>query len=355
MKQGPVIHLAPAHPCMGWVSMNRYWQALLNESTGDPEVVSLVRPVAVESPSQPRWHRQWIRRIVYPLRVRSCVKSGVLHVLDHSFADLLAHVKPGVRTVVTVHDLIPLTDPADLTATQRARFEKTVSWISHADKVVRVSQHTRTEVQRLLQVQDEKLHVLPNGTSCLPAADERMSRRLTVLPPFILSVGGTRPRKNLELLVPLAEHLAALGTTITMVRIGPPLNESLAAGIRRHATLLELGSVSDAELAAAYSHAALTLIPSFHEGFGLPVLEAMQAGCPVVHSLATSLPEVAGDAGLGFAPSDAALAAVHCQRILSDPGLRDRLISAGHERASRFTWNAHWQGLRAIYTALLNP
>lgn len=354
MKAEVCIHLAPAHPCMGWVSMNRYWQALLKESAHDANVTSLLSAGAVETLAKPRWQRFWIRRIVYPKLIGSQVKGGVLHVLDHSFADLLAHARPGVRTVVTVHDLIPLTDPADLTSAQNARYRKTVSWISQADQVVCVSSHTRSEVQRHLQVPDHRLHVLPNGTSQLPAPDSTMSQRLSKLSPFILSVGGTRPRKNLKLLAPLTRILSEAGHRVTIVRAGARLDHTLAAEIRPHADLMELGTISDSELAAAYAHAALTLVPSTHEGFGLPVLEAMQAGCPVVHSLATSLPEVAGAAGLGFFPDDAAQAAHQCQRVLTDPILRGQLINAGTERAAHFTWKAHWQGLREIYHGLLN-
>lgn len=350
----PSVHLAPAHPCMGWVSMNRYWQALRQESAGDSEVMSLLSPGPVEAPPGPPWVRQWNRRVAYPLLVRAKVRDGVLHVLDQSFADLLPHARRGVRTVVTVHDLIPLTDPGDLTPAQRSRYQRTVSYVRRADRVVCVSSYTAGEVQRLLQIPQEKLCVLPNGTSTLPSADGAMSARLKALPPFIFSVGGTRPRKNLKLLVPLARHLAEQGKRVTVVRAGARLEETLAAQIRKHADLHELGSVTDAELSAGYVHAALTLVPSQQEGFGLPVLEAMQAGCPVAYCLATSLPEVAGEAALGFDPENAGQAAQHCLSLLTDTDLRAKLVIAGRARAARFTWKAHWQGLRRIYDELLN-
>lgn len=354
MKSGATIHLAPAHPCMGWVSMNRYWQALVQEAEADADVCSLFPCGAVEAPGQGRWMKQWKRRVVYPWMVKSRVKSGVLHVLDHSFADLIASVRPSVRTVVTVHDLIPLTDPADLTPAQQARFQKTVNWIARADQVVCVSAHTRAEVLRLLKVAAEKVHVLPNGTSQLATADVAMTERLSALPPFILSIGGNRPRKNLRLLVPLTKNLEECGLRVNLVRVGAKLDANLAAQIREHAELLELGSVTDAELSAAYSKAALTLVPSLQEGFGLPVLEAMQAGCPVVYSNVTSLPEVADEAGLAFDPLDADQAADQCMHVLTDAALCNRLITLGHQRASQFTWKRHWEGLRKIYEGLLN-
>lgn len=354
MKHERRIYLAPAHPCMGWVSMNRYWQALRSESSGDKDVRSVLQAGLVEAPAKSKWKRLWIRRIGYPLLVRSHVRAGVMHVLDHSFADLLAHVPPSVRRVVTVHDLIPLTDPADLTPRQRDRYRKTVNWITQADRVVCVSEHTCREVQRLLKIPDEKLRVLPNGTSLLPPPDAVISQRLSALTPYIFSVGGVRPRKNLKLLIPLAKHLAEKGQRATFVRAGAWLDEDLAGQCRVYADLHELGPVNDAALSAAYTQAALTLVPSLHEGFGLPVLEAMQAGCPVVYSLTTSLPEVAGDAGLSFDPEDVAEVASQCLRVLSDPGLRSRMIALGHQRAASFTWKAHWQGLSEIYDGLLS-
>lgn len=354
MTSSARIHLAPAHPCMGWVSMNRYWQALRAESAEDADVRSLVAEGQVEAPASSRLKRQWIRRIAYPWQVRTQVQSGVLHVLDHSFADLLSQVSPRVKTVVTVHDLIPLTDPGDLTLAQRQRFQKTVSWVARADKVVCVSQHTAGEVQRLLGVTTDKLQVLPNGTSKLPTADGSMVQRLASLPPFIFSVGGTRPRKNLPLLIPLVKQLAERGQRVPIVRAGVLLDAALASAIREHGELIELGPVDDSELAAAYAAAALTLVPSTQEGFGLPVLEAMQAGCPVVYSLATSLPEVAGKAGLGFELTDVHAAVDHCWRVLTDAEVRAQCRIAGLERAAQFTWRSHWLGLRTLYEELLN-
>lgn len=349
------IHLAPAHPCMGWVSMNRYWQALMHEAEGQEDVLSLTQVPSVQAPAWPRWQRQWIKQVWYPWMIRSRVRHGVLHVLDHSFAHLLAQSRPTVRTVVTVHDLIPLSDPADLTPFQRRRYQRTVAHVSRADRVVCVSEHTRAEVRRWLQVPEEKLKVLPNGTSQLPTPDEAMSQRMRSLPPYLFSVGGTRPRKNLRMLPELAKRLSDEGVHVVIVRAGGQLDGELAAAIRQHADLHELVAIQDAELAACYTHASLTLVPSLQEGFGLPVLEAMQAGCPVVYCQATSLPEVAGNAGLGFAPGDVAQAAAQCLTLLRDAGQREVLIESGRHRAALFTWQAHWQGLRAIYEELLNP
>lgn len=334
---------------MGWVSMNRYAQEMRAQAAPQSQVRFLLPPAPPEQPARPRLTRLIQRRFLYPIQIRLRVSDGVLHVLDHSFAHLLAHVRPNVRTVVTVHDLIPLTDPDGLSPSQRARFQKDVAHLVRADKLVCVSEHTREEVHRLLRIPRERLEVNPMGAAGLPSPDSEMTRRLAALPPFILSVGHNAPRKNLAILPELARQLAANNARPVIVRAGARLDETLASAIRRHADLHELGKVPDARLAAAYAQAAVFIMPSTNEGFGLPVIEAMAAGCPVVCSRAASLPEVAGGAALMFDPHDPAEAAAHCRRLLDDAALRDRLATAGKERAAGFTYAAHWQRLLRVY------
>lgn len=348
---GPIF-IAPAHPCMGWASMNRYAQELSALARGQPAVRFLLPPTAADAPPASRWMRLLQRRIMYPWKVRVQVKSGLLHVLDHSFASLLTQARPGVRKVVTVHDLIPLRETEGLSAAQRARYAREVSHLKQADMLVCVSGHTRGEVHRLLGVPFERMMINPMGAAVLPPPDPVMREQLGHLPPFLLSVGHNAPRKNLALLPELARHLAASGEKPVFVRAGAGLDQSLASALRAHASLHELGRINDAELAAAYHTAAVLLLPSRHEGFGLPVIEAMACGCPVVCARAASLPEVAGDAALLFDPDDAAEAARACLRLLRDPDFRETMIQTGRQRAAQFTYAAHWERLRAVYASL---
>lgn len=349
------VFIAPTPACMGWASMNRYAQELRKQSATDPTVRFLLPPGEVAPRPASRLSRLLQRRLVYPLRVRAQVKTGVLHVLDHSFASLLAQVRNGVRTVVTVHDLIPLSSPEGLSRAQQDRFAREVGFLAQADTLVCVSEFTRQEAHRRLGLPLEKMQVLPMGAATLPEPDSSMQARLASLPPFLFSAGHNGPRKNLELLPEMARHLAQEASPPLIVRAGAALAAPLAEAIRRHATLLELGRINDAELAAAYRCAAVFLMPSRLEGFGLPVIEAMAAGCPVACARASSLPEVAGEAALYFDPDRPQEAAAACRALLHDHVLRERLIAAGRERAGRFTYAAHWQGLRALYAALPSP
>ena len=342
------LHFAPTPACMGWHSMNRYAQEL-RRASGKPELFLLPLP-PVQQAAGSRAVRALMRGLIYPLLVWSRVRSGVLHVLDHSFADLLRWVRPGVRVVVTLHDLIPLVDSADMTQAQLNRYQRVVAELRRADRIVCVSEHTKGQALRLLGLPKEKLCVIPNGCTPLPAMDTAAALRAAALPPYILSVGSTQSRKNLGLLPAILQQL----NSPTLVRIGPPLPVELAGAIRNHATLLELGRVSDSELAAWYQHAALTLVPSTEEGFGLPVLEAMGLGCPVVCSNAASLPEAGGTAAHYFAPQDASAAAQACALLLENAEVRSRSSAASLRHAAAFTWESHWQGLTSLYSELLS-
>jgi glycosyltransferase involved in cell wall biosynthesis len=337
------IYIAPTPTSLGWTSMNRYRQALEKEMPCGADRPHILWPDRdVHATASGRLKCWFDRQIVYPKIIRSQVPAdALLHVLDHSFAELLTHVQPNVRTVVTLHDLILM------------RFRHRVAHLRQADAVVCVSEFTRQEALRLLRLPDSKLHVIHNGASPLPAPDAEMQQRLSSLPAFVLSVGGTTIRKNLQILPTVFEHLTNNGVSSVLVRAGAWLDSDLARAIRRHALLVELGPVNDACLSAAYASAAVTIVPSLLEGFGLPVLEAMRAGCPVVHANTSSLPEVAADAGLRFDPQEPTKAAECIRRIMQDSDLRESLIRLGKQRADVLTWRAHWLALTRVYEQLL--
>lgn len=332
---------------MGWASMNRLAAEVCRAAGA--RGTSLLPLAQTQTPGGSRLQRIWMRHITYPQIIRSKVRSGLLHILDHSFADLLIHARPGVKTVVSLYDLIPLVEAGGLSAAQQGRFRRTVLKLRQADAVVCCSKHTQDEAVRLLGIAPDRLHVVGLGATELPAPCPQAMDHATSLPAYFLSVGSVLTRKNLALLPAILSRLPGP----TLVRIGQALPSALADHVRRHATLIELGFVSDAELAAWYRHAIATLVPSTHEGFGLPVVEAMRVGCPVVCSNATSLPEAGGDAALYFAPDDPAAAAEACLRLLTHQETRARVAEASRRHARHFTWQAHWENLQPIYRQLI--
>ena len=175
--------------------------------------------------------------------------------------------------------------------------------------------------------------------------------------PFFLYVGGFDPRKNLGALV------AALGfqapdrrIPVALVGTGGPAADALrlqaeAAGVLPWVRLL--GEVEDEKLAALYAAAVALVMPSWLEGFGLPVVEAMHMGTPAIVSTGGSLPEIAGDAGLAFRPDDPQALAAAMSRLAAKPSLRSVLAARARARAERYTWRRAAEQTLAIYEAAL--
>jgi glycosyltransferase involved in cell wall biosynthesis len=172
--------------------------------------------------------------------------------------------------------------------------------------------------------------------------------------PYVLAAGTLEPRKNLERLLEAWAGLpAAVRDAHELVLVGPAGWEAEAILARaRDGGVRVTGFVPDAELAALYGGCAAFCYPSLYEGFGLPVLEAMLAGAPVITSNVSSLPEVAGDAALLVDPLSVRDIRAALQRLLGDPAERDRLRAAGRARAASFSWDATATGLRDVLRAI---
>lgn len=337
--------------------MNRYWDALARCSEAYAGVEFGFRcPLKFGGVCTPRASRFKLaidKQISYPLMVRRTVRTGIAHILDHSYAYLLAAVPAGVRTIVTVHDLLPLREPDGLSGQAITRFRKRVEWVKKADLVLADSLSTQGDLIELIGVDARNIIVLPLG------ADVELGGRAGAALPagidtgFLFSIGGYMKRKNLEILPQVLEIVRRKAPGIKLVRAGGKLPVSLAEEFHRRCgegALVELGQVSDETLSALYQNAAVTIIPSRYEGFGLPVLEAMARGCPVVCARTTSLPEVGGEVALYFEVDDADGAAQQLLHVLdASPLWLDDLKSRGWERAAQFTWDIHFKKLLEIY------
>lgn len=256
--------------------------------------------------------------------------------------------------VVTVHDLSPLSVPDAVPPRVAHRFRRAVGKaVERAQVVITDSQFVAGEVRERLGVPADRVSVIPLGVSQdfaapgEPAADrEHLAKRLGIEPPFVLFVGTTNPRKNLHrLLGAFAEARRAGRFPHRLVLAGDPgfAHPDVRARIEELHLLpvtRSTGYVGEADLATLYRTADLLAFPSLHEGFGLPVLEAMAAGCPVLTSDTTALAEVAGDAAVRVNPTSQDAIAGALARLLGDPAQRSQLAAAGRARAARFTWVA---------------
>ena len=262
--------------------------------------------------------------------------------------------------VVTVHDVFFRTDP-DLYPARAVRFhERAVGRLAQADLVICPSRATADAV-RELRPQVRRVEVVPLGTEmATPPAEEveRVLARRGLRRPYVLWAGTLEPRKNLERTIRgFVDGTHELGE-VRMCLVGPrgwlhgEPGELLAG---RGDRVRWLGPVPRDELAALYAGAEAFLFPSLAEGFGLPVLEAMACGTPVVTSDRSALPEVAGDAALLCDPTDHISIGEALSRVLRDRDLAARLRRAGLDRASGYTWDRMARETATLYRALVGP
>ena len=306
----------------------------------------------------PPHHR--LERLTLPLELlRGRPSPTLLHSLDH-----VAPAWGGWRSVVTLHDLAFLLYPATHTPASRAYYGATGESVRRAARVIAVSQRTASDAVRLLGVDPARIRVVheaaapsfsPRARDALPP----LARRLGFDParPYVLFVGTLEPRKNLPLLLE-AFALVRRQIDAQLVLVGargwldePILAAHARSGVGDAARFV--GTLDEEDLAVLYSHAGVFGLPSLYEGFGLPVLEAMACGAPVVSSNAGPLPEVAGDAALLLKPEDAAAWADALLDVLTTPPLADGLRTRGFARACTFSWDRAALATRDVYREAL--
>ena len=351
----------PAHPSYGSVSMARYWNALEGErrSGGVLEKVSIKCPLLPCSTGDAMRSSKLTRLLRghfgYGYQCSRSFSGEVCHVLDHSFAHLRRWLPESAVTVITVHDLFPLSVPDYVTPAQQKRFRWNVGHLAQYDHIISVSEYTKQSLIDLLGISPAKISVVPNGVSGEFARGRaRTAEPGNVFP--VLSVGNEGTRKNLKLLAPLFRELSPeLRDRIVLWRVGQKMaSETLSEleGVLRPENIVEHGRASDGRLRELYATASVFIFPSLYEGFGLPTLEAMSQGCPVLSSNRTSLPEAGGSAALYFDPDEVAEGARQLARLIEDVGLWDTLSKKGYERAQQFTWAKHAEKCRDIYRSL---
>jgi glycosyltransferase involved in cell wall biosynthesis len=269
----------------------------------------------------------------------------------HSTHPLLLPSRHRAVKVVTVYDLDFLDHPGRTRAEIRRDYPAlAASHAQRADLVVVISEHTAREVQHRLGVPADRVVLCRPGAppaSNAPPADGRGP---------ILFVGTIEPRKNLPTLFAAYEDLVARNPGAPpLVLAGGTVEQSgeILDGLRARAAIAGRveyrGYVSSAEREALYASASMLVLPSFHEGFGMPAVEAMQAGVPVIASTGGALPEVVGTAGITVDPADAAGFSAAMERLLADPAERQRRIEAGRQQARLFSWPASAATLLEAY------
>jgi len=268
----------------------------------------------------------------------------------------------GPRTILTFHDAGPWRYPRALTLHGRVYFRNLLArGVRSSASVITVSQHAKAEIGHVLgEHYLPKISVIPEAarpTFALPCSDsckQAVRQRYGLCNRYLLAIATVEPRKNLVTLLDACKRLKEqLGSTcpplVIVGRRGWNCADILGYMAELEQSVQFPGYVSDEELIALYQMATCLIFPSLYEGFGLPVLEAMTAGCPVITSTTSSLPEVAGGAGLLVDPLKAEEIAMAIRRILQDEALRTRMIHDGRLWAARFSWEKTAQMTREVY------
>jgi glycosyltransferase involved in cell wall biosynthesis len=327
-----------------------YVSALLNELaqhggefrfaavTRHPELVPEgIDPVELPAQSQP------LRMAVTFPRLLRRLRPSLTH-----FQHVIAPRSPR-PAVVTIHDLSFERDPKLMGARDRFFFRTMVPWsVRRAARVLAVSERTKHDLVERYRLHEDKIVVIPNGVDPVftpegPGKDGA---------PYLLFVGALQPRKDPLVAI---EALALTSAEFRLILAGP--DKGAGGEARRAVARLGLdgrvefaGHVDKPELAALYRSAQCLVFPSRYEGFGLPIIEAMASGTPVVTTAAGAVPEVAGDAAILVEPGNPAALAGGIERALAD---RERLIRAGLERAARFSWEETARLTLQVYRELV--
>jgi glycosyltransferase involved in cell wall biosynthesis len=313
---------------------------------GDPRF----RRVDLWTPCHHRWERRVLSLELAP------------HGLDvfHS-PDFIPPAGGAPRRIITVHDLTFLHYPQFLTDESRSYYNDQIAWaVATADHISADSEATRRDILNLLDVPPDKVTTVllaanPLYHSPAPAADvARTLSDLGLEAGYVLFVGTLEPRKNVPTLLNAMHRLVDDGRGAPLVLVGGKgwIYDDIFATIDSlglRSSVRHLMGVADAQLQHLYQAAGVLASPSHYEGFGLPALEAMHSGCPVIAARRGSLPEIVGEAGKLLEPDDVPAWAAAIDRVLSDTAVRGAMIVKGYAQAERFQWSRTADQTLALY------
>jgi len=280
--------------------------------------------------------------------------------------------------VVTIHDLILRRFPTRRASTLNPPIYllknfayRLVIWlaIKRAKKIIAVSNYTKDDILRFFKVKPEKIEVIYEGTTQLAwrnsfVANSKILEKYKIGKPYLLYVGNAYPHKNLERLIEAFKilirtyqknlQLVLVGEEDYFYRRLKKLVSIVFESPREKQEIIFTDFVSDEELTDLYQNAALYVFSSLCEGFGLPPLEAMAHGIPVVSSCATCLPEVLGDAAVYFDAGSAQDIAEKINNVLGDKSLTEKLIAAGYEQIKKYSWRKMAEEMLETYRGIKN-
>jgi glycosyltransferase involved in cell wall biosynthesis len=335
----------------------------LLERIGDAEVPVLI--VNTEQSGMDRYSQELAKRLdvkkitsrryLSPVEAYKLARSirsdgDIVHLPNQHFARYALFLKQPF--IVTVHDLARCCFNFDSeTISEKILLNLDKRYIKRASHIIAISQSTKSDLTKYLRIPETRISVIYNGVdhSIFRPYEPYQMRPYHVMlshKPYILYVGSERRRKNLGRLFEAFATLRQEFPELKLVKVGGPgssrqsrsetLKKLSSLGITEDVTFVDY--ISELELAYYYSSATLLAYPSLYEGFGLPPLEAMACGCPVVTANTSSLPEVVGEAGIMVNPYDTSSLVQAMRRVLTDDKLRNNMVSKGLEQSKKFSW-----------------
>jgi|SRR3989344_2239752 len=281
------------------------------------------------------------------------------HMTNQGTSMYMKYLDKSKKKIVTIHDLVPFTSMVNKYSFRNIMARKIVRYSKNADRIIAISENTKNDIINYLNINEEKISVVYNGIShdvFYPRNRNNIRRKLDVDDKIvILHVTIDEPRKNIPVILNAFNKLRKDYSNAVLIRIGYNRQSTLdlikELELEKHVKLYPF--VEESVLADWYNAADVFVFPSSYEGFGLPPIEAMASGCPVVSSNATSLGEVLGNAALLVNPTDENDLYSKVRKVLDDDKLRKNMINKGIKNAKRFTWRKCAQGTWAVYKELL--
>lgn len=292
------------------------------------------------------WEQVWLPRLA---------KKHAIDIL-HSPANIAPLFYRG-KSIINIHDLCFVVNPQWYSFAFRTLYNLVIPQLAkRATKVITNSNNSKNDLLQYFKLPAEKVSLVywaVDDVFTLPSSDDKTPEART-LGDYILYVGSLEPRKNINALIEAYEKLRhnfpAIKTKLILIGGESPLFATVQLKAREFRDdVIFKGFVTDQELAEFYRHAKLVAYPSLYEGFGLPPLEAMASGVPVVTSSTSSIPEVVGRAAVLVDPRDRDQLTRAMHRILTDSSLRQSMVTAGVEQVAKFNWYRVARSVLAVY------
>lgn len=292
-------------------------------------------------------------------------KSDIYH-----FFNFIVPPRIKGKVITTIHDMTYELYPETMHKNNLKRIKDDIEYsVNRADKIITVSESSKKDIMKFLNVDESKIEVVYNGVeydrfnkSYSEEEKSKVREKYDLPENYILYMGTLEPRKNIESIIEafalFKEENSFINENIKLVIAGKKgwLFESifnLVDKLNLKDEVIFTDYVDEADKPLIYNMAGLFLFPSLYEGFGIPVLEAMASSVPVITSNVSSLPEVAGDAAILAAPKDIEAIAKYMNEILRNKELKNDLVKKGHAQAKKFTWEASAEKTYNIYKELM--